>query len=151
MEGNTLKARESIAIRLQELVQMLKKWQKMVIDYRLVQKTVGLSMKKICEEMVPKNFGIELKTRKRETFQQDCWKNLTIWKSSGKLWHMGQLVWPRNKNCTQTNIELQHDFLNNKLCYTNDILRSSNMSIWDPNISDFNLICFMLDSGCDTM
>jgi hypothetical protein len=58
----------------------------MVTNYRLVvQKAAGLSMKKICEEMAPTNFSGEQKTWKRETFQQDCWRSLTIWKSSGKL------------------------------------------------------------------
>jgi hypothetical protein len=38
----------------------------MVINYTyVVQKTAGLSMKKICEEMAPKNFSGDQKTRKK--------------------------------------------------------------------------------------
>jgi hypothetical protein len=41
----------------------------MVINYTLVvQKTAGLSMKKICVEMVPKYFSGEQQTRQEKNF-----------------------------------------------------------------------------------
>jgi hypothetical protein len=134
--------RVSIAIRLQEPVQMLKQCPKMAINYWLtIQNTAGLcTQKNVWGNGTPKCQWP--KSWERQTsFSNSAGRTWSFVKSNGLLWHKNQ------QYNTKINTALTPTW--------NYIMIPQSTTSWNPPIWEYetpaqfasNLICFIQDSG----